>query len=541
MTPSDRLRKIIRAMSDPGFYPHAVSRVEFRQTHISAVFLTGEWVYKLKKPVNLGFLDFRELSDRRRFCRREAELNQRLSSGVYEGVVAIHEDDSGRLSFGPGGRIVEYAVKMAQLPEDASLAALLPGGGFTHGRIDALASALADFYASAERSPGIDAFGDPELIRFNMEENFEQIAPFVPDLPDRERWEFVRQVSRAFWKDHQDLFRRRIADGRIRDGHGDLRADHVYFHEGVQIIDCIEFNERFRYGDAALDVSFLKMDLDRLGHPEAGRDLLAGYARASGDPGAYALVDFYAAYRALVRLKVAAMSLAHVDEAGRAEKRQEMATYLRLAYRYAMTFGQPTLWVFFGLPGSGKSTLAERTAQALFMPLLQSDTVRKDDPDFPEQAVVPFNTGAYRPVVRGRVYAKLLNLAQEELRRGRSVVLDATFSEARWRQAAVDLASDLKTGLIFAECACSPETLRSRLGRRENVPGASDARLLHLEDMLGSFEPFIESVPETHIRTDTEGTVEECLHEILCKAYALREKQSRKLTGNLREPDGRQG
>lgn len=538
MTSSERLQRILRAMSDPGFYPHAVSRVEFRQTHISAVFLTGRWVYKLKKPVSLGFLDFRKLSDRKRFCEREVELNRRLSAGVYDGVAAIHEDDNGRLSLGPGGRIVEYAVRMVQLPDDANLAALLAAGEFTRDRLDALARALAAFYAAAGRSPDIDAFGDPELIRFNMEENFEQIAPLAADLPDREQWEFVRQVGRAFWKDHQELFRQRVADGRIRDGHGDLRAEHVYFHDGVQIIDCIEFNERFRYGDAALDVSFLKMDMDRLGHPGAGRVLLDAYARASRDPGAYALTDFYAAYRALVRLKVAGMAMRDLDEAGRAAKRLEMAAYLRLAYRYSLSFGQPTLWIFFGLPGSGKSTLAARTAEALFMPLLQSDTVRKEDPDFPKQSVVPFNTGAYRPVVRGRVYAKLLNLAQEELRKGRSVALDATFSESRWRQAAEDLAADLKTGLVFVECACSPETLRSRLGRRENAQGASDARLHHLEDMLGSFEPFMGSFPETHMRINTEGAVEDCLHEILCTSYALREKQSGKLAGDLREPNG---
>ena len=488
--------------------------------------------------MNLGFLDFRKLSDRRRFCRREVELNQRLSAGVYQGVVAIREDDRGGLSFGPQGRIVEYAVRMSQLPDEANLAALMAAGEIARERLDALARTLAGFYATADRSPDIDAFGDPELIRFNMEENFEQIAPFAADLPDREQWEFVRQVGRAFWKDHRELFLRRIAEGRIRDGHGDLRAEHVYFHGGVQVIDCIEFNERFRYGDAALDVSFLKMDLDRLGHPEAGRNLLDAFARASRDPGAYALADFYAAYRALVRLKVAGMAMQDLDEAGRAEKRREMAEYLRLAYRYALSFGQPTLWVFFGLPGSGKSTLAERTAEALSMPLLQSDTVRKEDPDFPQQAVVPFNTGAYRPVVRGRVYARLLNLAQEEIRKGRSVALDATFSESRWRQAATDLAADLKAGLVFVQCACSPETLRSRLGRRENDPGASDARPLHLEDMLGSFEPFIESVPGTHVRIGTEGDVEDCLHDILCAAYALRDRQSRKLANHLREPDG---
>lgn len=533
MTHPQNLDRIRRAMSEPAFYPHDVQKVEVRETHISLVFLTGGLVYKIKKPVALGFLDFRKLADRRRFCAREVELNRRLSSGVYEGVVAIREDGNGRLSLAPRGRAVEYAVRMVQLPDQANLAAVLAEGPPTQGLLDDLGRTLAGFYASARRSEDIDAFGDPELIRFNMEENFEQIAPLAEGLVPPEQWEFVRQVCRAFWKDHRELFVQRVQAGMIRDGHGDLRADHVYFHGGVQIIDCIEFNERFRYGDAALDLAFLKMDLDRLGHPKAARSLLSIYARTSGDPGVWALVDFYAAYRALVRLKVACMSLPHADEGVRAALRRDIRGYLELAIRYALSFGRPTLWVFFGLPGSGKSTLAEMAARALSMPLLQSDAVRKEDPGFPADGVVPFNTGAYRPVVRGRVYARLLNLAQERLRQGASVVLDATFSETRWRDAAADLARDLNSGLVFVQCACSPATLRERLGRREQAPGESDARPFHLEDMLATFEPFIESLPDTHMLVDTGQGAEQCLHDILCTGHALKGRQSCRLAESL--------
>jgi aminoglycoside phosphotransferase family enzyme len=242
-------------MSEPTFYPHDVQGVEVRETHISLVFLTGGLVYKIKKPVALGFLDFRKLADRRRFCAREVELNRRLSSGVYEGVVAIRDDGKGGLSLAPRGRAVEYAVRMVQLPDRANLAAMLAEGPPTEGLLDDLGRTRAGVYAEARRSEDIDAFGDPELIRFNMEENFEQIAPLAAGLVPPEQWEFVRQVCRAFWKDHRELFMQRVQAGMIRDGHGDLRADHVYFHGGVQIIDCIEFNERFRYGDAALDLA----------------------------------------------------------------------------------------------------------------------------------------------------------------------------------------------------------------------------------------------------------------------------------------------
>lgn len=531
--PTARFEKICRAMADPNFYPHPVSRLELRQTHISAVFLTGTWVYKLKKPVNLGFLDFRELSDRKHFCEQEVILNQRLSTGIYQDVIGIHEDEDGNPSLHGEAQIVEYAVKMAQLPDESSLTALLREGRVTEEHTKALGRALARFHEHAETGPDIDIFGDPELIRRNMEENFEQIQPFVAHRMDAEHWEVVRQVCRSFWSNHQDLFCRRIRAGKIRDGHGDLRTDHVYFHDGIQIIDCIEFNQRFRYGDVALDLAFLTMDLDHLGYPGIARHLLDTYARAARDPEIFALLDFYAAYRALVRLKVTCFSLSQTDSKNNDPLLREMQRYLGQAYKYAMVFGRPVLWVFCGLPGSGKSTMAEMAAAALSMPLAQSDAIRKQDPDFPQDGVAPFQSGMYHPVMKNRVYAKLLNRAQDELRNGQSVIVDATFSSVQWRQAAMDLARDRDVGLIFVECACALETIKQRLARRETRPGASDARLVHLDAMLAHHVPFTPETHGTHLRIDTDQPVEQCLHDILIQARALKQAQGRALLDGL--------
>jgi aminoglycoside phosphotransferase family enzyme/predicted kinase len=526
---------VCRAMSRPEFYPHPVSCLECRQTHISVVFLTGRWVYKLKKPKNLGFLDYRTLADRRRFCEREVALNQRLSLGVYVEVVAIHDNGQGGFSLLSGGEVVEYAVKMVQLPEAECLAELLVKGGAPPERVAELGDVLAGFYRRAETGPHIDAFGDPEHIRFNMEENFEQTAPFVREFMDPERWEFVRQVCLSFWEGHGELFRHRVAGGRIRDGHGDLRADHVYLGERVQVIDCIEFNERFRYGDAAADLAFLLMDLDHRGHADLGRRILSVYARSAPDPEIYALLDFYAAYRAMVRLKVSCLSLEQADAVLRERLEADIGRYLRQAYRYAVAFGRPNLWVFCGLPASGKSTLAELVCAALFMPLIQSDRVRQQDPDFAGGQVVPFNTGMYHPAMRGRVYARMLNMAQDELRRGRSAALDATFSEGRWREAAARLAHDLNVGLVFVHCACPPETIRRRLALREAGTGLSDARLIHFEDMFRHFDPVEEPAPDTLLVVDTGSAPEEALFETLDRAHALRQSQVETL---LRALDG---
>ena len=523
MDQGTQLSALREAMSDPAFYPHAVSRVEVRETHISLVFLTGNLVYKVKKPVDFGFLDFRSRSARKRFCRREVELNQRLSHGIYMDVVDISEDEAGRLNMADAGKTVDHAVRMVQLPDEANLAALLRRGPLAAERLKALGGVLADFYATAEHGEDIDAFGEPGLIRVNTEENFEQIGPFVPGRLDETGWEFIRQVSRSYLADHEELLLHRVRQGRIRDGHGDLRADHIYFHDGVQIIDCIEFNERFRYGDAALDLAFLLMDLDRLGHGETGKRLLSAYARTARDPEVYALVDFYAAYRALVRLKIACFSLNRSGEEGL----REAGTYLRLAYRYALSFGRPVLWVFSGLPGSGKSTLARQVSQALFMPVFQSDLVRKQDPDFPDQGVAPMDAGAYRPVMRGRVYAKMLNLAQDQLRQGRSVALDATFSEEKWRGEAMELARSHNVGFIIVHCSCRTDTLKVRLSQRRD--SLSDARAFHLDEMRERFAPFEADTKDIRLDIDTEASEEQCLHDILEKAHALRAAQAQRL------------
>jgi len=527
------LEKICRAMADPTFYPHPVSSIEFKETHISAVFLTGDWVYKLKKPKNFGFLDFRKLEDREHFCRQEVELNQRLSAEVYREVVGIYADKSGRFSLNPGGTIVEYAVVMRQLPDESSLAALLDNNTVTAAHIDNLGKVLAEFHRQAKRSPEIDAFGHPDIIRFNMEENFEQIEPFVDKRLNRNAWEFVRQVWRAYWANHQTLLHGRVQSGRVCDGHGDLRADHVYFHHRVQIIDCIEFNQRFRFGDAALDLAFLLMDLDCRGQAASSRTLAAVWARAAQDPQMYALLDFYAAYRALVRLKVACLTLEQANEEDHARLLATMHTHLHLAGLYALTFGRPTLWVFCGLPASGKSTLANRVAASLCLTLFRSDAVRKQDQEVTDGTITPFNTGMYRPVLRGRIYAKLLNLAQDALKRGQSVALDATFSTSSWRLAAADLARDMNVGLIFVECTCAPETTRARLALRETSGGESDARLLHFEDMLKSYEPFPPDLRPALVTIDTDQRVEDSLFNLLEAAHALKRAQSKALLGNL--------
>lgn len=510
---------ICQAMMNPAFYPHAVRRVERRDTHISAVFLTGQWAYKLKKPVDFGFLDFTTRSARSRFCRREVQLNRRLSRNIYIGVNEIFRDDRGRWSMEGKGRAEDYIVQMRQLPDEACLTELLKNKKIKHFHMIQLSAKLADFYNQSEPDPAIRRYGRKDVISFNMEENFRQLEPFQRNFPEDEKWEFICQVCRSFLKNRYELLQHRLKTDRVRDGHGDLRTDHIYFTDDLQIIDCIEFNDRFRYGDAALDLAFLKMDLETQGFPEWSRVLLAAYVDKADDPGLYTVVDYYAAYRSIVRLKVVFMQFSEA-ETGKSEKlKSEAASYLAQAYRYAVQFSRPTIWILCGLPATGKSTLASRLSANLFIPLYHSDFLRKREGPSPKPQVVQYGKGVYSQGKRRKVYALLLERAHATLKNGRSVILDATFADQKWRDEARQLAADMDANIVFAECTCREKTIRRRLEQREELPGVSDARKMHLPKMKAAYVSFNGYQPEYHLRVDTDLPVREAFYRLLSAGY----------------------
>lgn len=528
MPEKETLSRLYQEMASPAVYPHPVLKVKRIETHISVVFLTGYFVYKLKKPLDLGFLDFRSLSDRRRFCEREVSLNRRLSAGVYLDVIPVFRKSDDTFSLKGPGEVVEYAVKMRQLPDAAAFRNRLAAKKMRRHLIHALGRKLAAFYKTSSTGPEIDRFGRRDAVSANMEENFAQLAPYVGKAVPSEKWEFIRQVSRAFLENHEALFESRIASGRIRDGHGDLRTDHVYFYRGIQIIDCIEFNDRFRYGDVVSDLAFLHMDLDHYGMPFWSLEFLSAYVESSKDRQIYALLDFYAVYRALVRLKVTCFQLSSVTGEALETLMADARLYLDQAYRYAVQFGRPTLWITCGLPASGKSALARGISEALNLEVISSDAVRKHLLDKAGEHVVSFDEGVYRSGMRDRVYAQMLATAQDRLRGGASVLLDATFSRKKWRDAACLLARDLDTNLICVECTCREKTLRRRLEARENRAGVSDARLVHLPDMIRAFEKVADLPEDTHLKVDTDGNFDESLNFLLSRGYALKCRQIKK-------------
>lgn len=517
---NDTFRAIARAMTTPAFYPHPVGRIRVRETHISLVFLTGEHVYKLKKPVDLGFLDFRALERRRHFCLREVEVNRRLAEGVYRGVVSITREGAG-FRLGGAGEAVEYAVHMRQLRDEDVLEERLRQGGVPPDVVVRVAEHLADFLRRAEPLAGRVAGEAYAHLHSACAANFRQVAEVAGADLDPLLLGVVQSATMGFLRHRQDLFQRRAAQGWVRDGHGDLRTGHIYIENGaIRVIDALEFNDDLRRIDTASDLAFLAMDLDARRRPDLAELLLETAARALEDPGLYALLPFYQCYRAMVRCKVSVLRRAEPGLDRRQQDRLlgEARGYLALAGRYALQFGRPRVWVTAGLPASGKSTLARGLGEALGLAPLRSDVLRRELFGA-AQGPQPFGAGRYHPAALQRVYGRLLTRAGEHLARGSSVVLDATFGRRRARGEARRLARDRRCGIVFLECTAPEETLRQRLLRREGRQEVSDARIEHLEALRAEFEPLSELEPHQYLKLDTSGAREGVLRRALAWAY----------------------
>jgi uncharacterized protein len=297
------LSDIIRVLSSVAAYPEPAASVEIAQTQMSVVFIAGDFVYKLKKPVNLGYLDYTTLAKRKQLCEQEVKLNRRLCPEVYLGVIPVTAEN-GLIKLGGTGTAIEYAVKMKKLPQERMLDVLLAKNQVTPDMIARVAEKVVAFHQKAETDKEIGAAGTIETIRFNTEENFSQTGKYIPRALTAVQFQKIADFTRTFVAQHAQLFQKRVAGKRIRDCHGDLHTQHICFTDGICIYDCIEFNDRFRYADVAAEVSFLAMDLDSWGHPDLSRQFVAAYVAKSGDSEILQLLNFYKCYYAYVRGKV---------------------------------------------------------------------------------------------------------------------------------------------------------------------------------------------------------------------------------------------
>jgi len=326
---------LIQALLDPKAYPDPPGRVEMVQTQISYVFLAGDYVYKIKKPVDMGFLDYTTLEKRLTFCRKEVELNRRLCADAYLGVVPVTSEGD-RFVIGGKGEVEEYAVKMRRLPQDAMMDVLLTKNKVTPKMVEDVAATIAEFHHKAAKGGDIEKFGSIETITHIIDENFDQTEKYFDIIIAPLTFQRIKAYARGFIKTNTPLFRKRLAEGRIRDCHGDLHAAHICFYKGICIYDCIEFIDRLRYTDVAADVAFLAMDLDHYGRKDLSDSFIDAYVIQSGDKELKKLLNFYKCYRAYVRGKVGCFQ--YDDQYISAGEKEKIVTNARSYFELAESY-----------------------------------------------------------------------------------------------------------------------------------------------------------------------------------------------------------
>jgi aminoglycoside phosphotransferase family enzyme/predicted kinase len=447
--------------------PEAAAAVA--ETHSGVVFFTGDRAYKLKKPLDLGFLDFRERKARAAACHREVELNRRLAPDVYLGVADV---------LGPDGEPCEHLVVMRRLPASRRLSALAAAGEPVSDGLRQVARLLAAFHARAATSPQIVAAAGRDALAARWEANAAEMESFTGWVFDPAVTGRVITLARRYLAGRGPLFAARQAAGRARDGHGDLLADDIFLlPDGPRVLDCLDFDDRLRWDDVLADVAFLAMDLEWLGRPDLAGEFLAAYREFAYDTWPASLAHHHIAYRAQVRAKVTAVA---ASQAAAGPPRQQQAAravgLLDLCARH-LDAGRVRLIVVGGLPGTGKSVLAARLSEALGAVLLRTDEIRKQlaglDPSAPARAA--FGQGLYAPGMTTATYRELLGRARAALRGGETVVADASWHDPAWREAARALAADTSSDLAELRCVLPLETIMQRISARAASGDVSDA------------------------------------------------------------------
>jgi len=510
------LPALVKALLEPEAYPEPTQRIELVQTQMSFVFLTDNYVYKVKKAVNLGYLDYTTLEKRHFYCQREVELNRRLCPEVYLRVVPITQDKGG-ISVAGKGEVIEYAVKMRHLPKEAMMNVLLASNKVSPEMLTTVAQKLAAFHQKAETNTSISAFGDIKAITQNTEENFTQTNKYIGKTISQEKYQHIKNYTNSFIQKNTPLFRRRIKEGRIRDCHGDLHAAHICFTNGICIYDCIEFNNRFRYCDVASEVAFLAMDLDHYGRADLARNFVSAYVAESRDTKLLKLLNFYKCYRAYVRGKVEGFKLDDPYIAP-AEKRQALeiaSSYFDLADSYIRS--KPALFITTGLVGTGKTFLAQALAKRVGLVIISSDVTRKKLASIPltEHRFEEFDAGIYSPEFSRKTYAQMLSEAKHILNDGGSVILDASFIKAEERVKAKELAREMGADFFIIECTLDEESIKQRLAQRLEQETISDGRWEIYQPQKRAFEPVVEVPPQKHAIIDTSKPVAENIRQIL--------------------------
>ncbi len=522
------VQRVIKALRARTFRKDGRGPIKLVQTHISSVFLTPRYVFKFKRAVDVGFADFRSLRSRRHFCLEEVRLNRRLAPGVYLGVVALCASSAG-FALGKRGAVrdravVDYAVVMRRLPAERMLDARLRAGTVRPGDMHRLAGVLARFHRRLRPSLRSAHWGGLETWNRNWAENFQQTRPEVGLTLSAAVHRALRRRVGEFLDRNRALLQARVQRGFVRNGHGDLRCEHIELTDPVRIIDCVEFNERFRYGDVANDLAFLLMDLCAFGQPHLARHLLDRYQQRTGDAAALPLIPFYCCYRAFVRGKVLGMRLRDRNLAAAARRRikARACAFFALAEAFARQMGPPVLLLVAGLMGSGKSTLAEALAGRTGMAVLSTDRIRKELASLHDRAArdrSAYGEGLYTYAWTERTYRELLVRAKSLLAGGTSVILDASFNRREHRRRAFALADKLGVQAVLIECVAPDRVTLARLRARERGGTSfSDGRAELYPLQKAEFESIGELGKDRHRVAHTQRAVQQVVTGLLARS-----------------------
>jgi len=492
--------RLVSFLCDPASYLGQATTVELIQTHISYVALTDGYAYKVARAVDLGFVDFSTLEKRRLNAHRAIELNRRLCPDVYLDVVPILEHQ-GSLRFAnkgeSGDAAVEYAVRMRRMPDEGFLDRRLREDRVRSSDWDRLITMLVEFYRRQPAEKVISENACPGNLRGIVFANIEPAVELHNAGISPATVVALLHYYRQYFDKQAQLLARRVEQGWIRDGHGDLRPEHIHLStDRVRAFDCIEFSDRLRHVDVAADIAFLAMELDYTGHTEASRRVCAALADALGDREQSDVLDFYKCYRACVRGRVAVIHAqdARAHKAESEARRLKAQAYYRLALNYATHGSTPILLAVMGRVATGKTTLGNQLSVELGCEAYHSDTVRKQLAGLPmaERPTESMRRDLYAPAMTDRTYARLLQLAEQHLRNGNSVILDATFSQNRHRAMMQDLSQAVCCDLCLFELEAPDDLILARLREREGQYGVvSDARTEDFARLSAAYEsPF---------------------------------------------------
>ena len=504
---------VVAAMLDRMFYPGRPSRVELRETHISWVLLAGDLVYKVKKPVELPFVDQRALDRRRELCEAEVRLNRRLAPEIYLGVRAIVRAREGfALADADAPDAVEYAVEMRRFDEDDTLERRLDRRALDPAGLHRVARILAGFHADAPRVGNwSEAVAELEGA---LDETFHTLSAVGGGLLDRRRLAAAERFADAFLAARAGDMTARARHGLVREGHGDLRLEHVIFGDAVLIVDCVEFDPALRRIDVSCDLAFLVMELVARDRADLADDLVWAYRDAGGDPGDDPLIAFHAAYRALVRAKVAVLRADQLFATNpeRDALLAEANRFVEVAARFAWCARLPGVLVLAGVPGSGKSHLAGALAEVSEVRVLASDVTRKDLLGVAPTDRAP--SDAYETGMNERTYRALGRRACAETAVCGTVVVDATFRHAAERAAFLEELGD-DVAVVFVECIAPAAVIWDRVRARESNPSrVSDATAAIAERERGSWEPLDDVPPDRHLMLRTDRPVAALLADV---------------------------